>query len=272
MSAPATASRHKAQVWAESWQVAERLLPEEVPVALVYDGATQAVMMATPTDLPDFLLGFALTEGLIARPNELTGAEIVAQPRGIEVRGWLAQGAATRLAERRRAIAGPVGCGLCGIDSIEQALRPLPRASLADGPRLRHDAPAQAIAALTAAQPLHAETRATHAAGFWLPGTGLVAVREDVGRHNALDKLAGALALAGAVPAAGVLVLTSRLSVDLVQKAAMIGARVLIGAASPTALAVAEAEAAHITLIARVRGASFEVYSHPQRFTEKAPA
>ncbi|MBW6505308.1 MAG: formate dehydrogenase accessory sulfurtransferase FdhD [Rhodobacteraceae bacterium] len=272
MTVPAADSAYPARVWAGGWQAALRELPEEVPVALVYDGATQAVMMATPADLPDFLLGFALTEGVIASAAELTATEIVAQPRGIEARAWLVPKASAHLAQRRRAMAGPVGCGLCGIDSIAEALRPLPRAPLTGGPHLGSEAPVQAMAALAAAQPLHAQTRATHAAGFWLPGAGLVAVREDVGRHNALDKLAGALARAGSAPSAGVLVLTSRLSVDLVQKAAMIGARVLIGAAAPTALAVAEAEAAGITLVGRARGAGYEVYSHPQRFSDEAPA
>ncbi|MDP2063502.1 MAG: formate dehydrogenase accessory sulfurtransferase FdhD [Phaeovulum sp.] len=272
MSAPASASRHPVRAWVSGWQNAARLLPEEVPVALVYDGATQAVMMASPADLADFLLGFALTEGLIASAAELTATEIVPQPRGIEARAWLVPGAAARLAARRRAMAGPVGCGLCGIDSIAEALRALPRAVPTSGPRLGPQAPAAALTALAAAQPLHAETRATHAAGFWLPDAGLVSVREDVGRHNALDKLAGALSRGQAEISAGVLVLTSRISVDLVQKAAMIGARVLIGAAAPTALAVAEAEAAAITLVARVRGDSFDVYSHPQRINGEGQA
>ncbi|WP_372840885.1 formate dehydrogenase accessory sulfurtransferase FdhD, partial [Phaeovulum sp.] len=263
MSNRARTTARSVRAWSGAWHATERVLPEEVPVALVYDGTTQAVMMATPSDLDDFLLGFALTEGLIDAPDELTGTEIVAQPRGIEVRGWLAPEASARLTARRRLSAGPVGCGLCGIDSIEAALRPLPPAPDEVGPWLAPDAVAQAMAALTAAQPLRAQTRATHAAGLWLADVGLVAVREDVGRHNALDKLAGALVQGGASPSAGILVLTSRLSVDLVQKAAMIGARVLIGASAPTALAVTEAEAAGITLVARVRGASFEVYSHP---------
>ncbi len=272
MTAPTTASRHKARVWAGGWRAAERQLPQEVPVALVYDAATQAVMMATPADLADFVLGFALTEGLIASPAEMTATEIVPQTRGIEARAWLVPGASAQLAQRRRAMAGPVGCGLCGIDSIAEALRPLPRAALTGGPYLGPGVPAQAMAALATAQPLHTQTRATHAAGFWLPGAGLFAVREDVGRHNALDKLAGALARAGVAPAAGVLVITSRLSVDLVQKAAMIGARVLIGAGAPTALAVTEAEAAGITLVARVRGDGYDIYSHPHRFTDEALA
>lgn len=210
---------------------ARAVLAEEVPVALVFDGVTQAVMMASPVDLEDFLLGFALTEGMIADRAELLRHEVVRQPQGIELRGWLAAPAGQRFAARRRAMAGPVGCGLCGLDSLAAVLRPLPRA-----PR--------------GGQSLQDAVRSVHAAGFW-DGAQMRALREDVGRHNALDKLAGALAGQGIDAAAGALVLTSRLSVDLVQKAAMIGARVLIAPSAPTALAVAEAQAAGLALIAR---------------------
>jgi len=247
------------------WDGAE-VLAEEVPVALVYDGVTQAVMMATPADLSDFLLGFALSEGLIDTPAQLTRTEIVAQPRGIEARGWLAAPAGARFAERRRAMAGPVGCGLCGIDSLEQALRPLPVARRNAG-RL-HGNPDNlarlAFDALRAGQGLQDAVRAVHAAGFWAPGRGLITLREDVGRHNALDKLAGALATAGIDPASGALVMTSRISVDLVQKAATLGATTLIAPSAPTALAVAEARAVGLRLIARAphRG-GFADYSDP---------
>lgn len=230
------------------------VLAEEVPVALVFEGVTQAVMMASPTDLADFLLGFALTEGMIAERSELLRHEVVRQPQGIEVRGWLAAPAGQRFAARRRAMAGPVGCGLCGLDSLAAVLRPLPRAPQGGGAKLALGAPAPladgALAALRAGQVLQDAVRAVHAAGFW-DGAKMLMLREDVGRHNALDKLAGALAGQGIDAAAGALVLTSRLSVDLVQKAAMIGARLLIAASAPTALAVAEAQAAGLALIAR---------------------
>ena len=228
-------------------------LAEEVPVALVYDGVTQAVMMASPLDLDDFLIGFALTEGMIDTPAEMLRSEIVRQPRGIEARGWLAAAPGARFAARRRAMAGPVGCGLCGIDSLEQALRPLP-ARRAGRLALGHDAPAMALDALRAAQALQDAVRSAHAAAFWHPAQGLIALREDVGRHNALDKLAGALARQGIDAGTGAVVMTSRLSVDLVQKSAMIGAGALIAASAPTALAVAEAEAVGLRLIARGPG------------------
>ena len=254
------------------------VLAEEVPVALVYDGVTQAVMMATPADLPDFLLGFALSEGLIDTPAQLTRTEIVAQPlpngaRGIEARGWLAAPAGARFAERRRAMAGPVGCGLCGIDSLEQALRPLP-ATHRNAGRL-HGNPDNlarlAFDALRAGQGLQDAVRAVHAAGFWAPGRGLITLREDVGRHNALDKLAGALAKAGVDASDGAVVMTSRLSVDLVQKAATLGATTLIAPSAPTALAVAEARAVGLRLIARAphRG-GFADYSDPSLLQDDA--
>lgn len=246
-------------------------LAEEVPVALVFDGVTQAVMMATPADLDDFLLGFALTEGLIEAPSEILRQEVVTQPRGIEARAWLAAPAGARFAARRRAMAGPVGCGLCGIDSLDQALRILPHhAHLSAVLRGSANALAEAaLAALQAAQALHDHVRAAHAAAFWSPAEGILALREDVGRHNALDKLAGALTRAGVDPARGAVVMTSRLSVDLVQKAAMIGAGGLIAPSAPTALAVTEAQAAGLALIARGTG-GFQRYTAPEDPQESA--
>ena len=238
------------------------LLAEEVPVALVFDGVTQAVMMATPCDLPDFLLGFALTEGMIDTPSDLLRSEVVAQDRGIELRGWLAPGAAKRFAERRRGMAGPVGCGLCGIESLAQALRSLPKAGMPPLPQDVAGFATKALAALRAVQPLHDAVRASHAAGFWHAGK-ILAVREDVGRHNALDKLAGAMAAAGIGAGLGALVLTSRISVDLVQKAAMIGAGLLVSPSAPTALALTEAQAAGLALIARGPDGPV-LFTHPE--------
>lgn len=243
------------------WQGADRPLAEEVPVAITVNGTSQAVMMATPADLEDFALGFALTEGLADRA-QIDSLEILPQPIGIEARLWVAPEAARALEDRRRAMVGPVGCGLCGIDSLGQALRALPRIS--GGLAITPAQIRAANAALQAAQPLHDATRAVHAAGFWRPSQPLIA-REDVGRHNALDKLAGALARAGIAPTEGVLVLTSRLSVDMVQKAALIGAPLVVAASAPTSLAVAQADAAGLTLVARCRGEDFEIHTHPHR-------
>jgi FdhD protein len=241
-----------------------RNLPEEVPVAIVFDGSTQAVMMATPADITDFALGFALSEGIIDSPDEIEDAEALEHGEGIEARLWLRADRSEALKARRRMMTGPVGCGLCGIDSLEQALRPLPRVA-AKGPVLAQADVATATDALSRLQPLHSQTRATHAAGFLMAGKGIVMVREDVGRHNALDKLIGGLARAGIAPSTGAFVMTSRISVDLVQKCAQAGCPVLIAVAAPTAAALRHADAAGITLAAFARGGAFDLYSHPLR-------
>ena len=241
----------------------ERIVAEETPVAIVHDGSTYAVMMATPADLEDFGIGFSLTEGVIERPDEVTGLETAEGALGIELRMWLAAGRGQALSARRRTMAGPTGCGLCGIESLEALQRPRRRPLAEPGPLTADDVRA-AMAAIDAAQTLGRETRAVHAAGFWRPGEGLVALREDVGRHNALDKLAGAMARGGVSPA-GVLVLTSRVSVELVEKAAVMGAAVIAAVSAPTALAIRTAEANDITLIAVARAYGFEVFTRPDR-------
>jgi FdhD protein len=253
------------------WERGARAVPAEVPVALIYNGTTQAVMMATPAALEDFAAGFSLTEGIVSDISEIQETEIIEQDRGIELRMWLAPEAETRFLARRRAQVGPVGCGLCGIDSLDEALRALPKVSESTLRLVPADA-AEAMAGLTRHQVLNDATRAVHAAGLYVPGQGVVVAREDVGRHNALDKLAGAMARAGLQAGAGALVITSRVSVDMVQKAAMIGAPVLMAASAPTVLAIAEAEAAGITLVAVLRGAEFELFTHPHRITGQEAA
>lgn len=248
------------------WETGARTVPAEVPVALVYNGTTQAVMMATPADLEDFAVGFSRTEGIVADISEIREIDRQESEAGIELRLWLAPGAEARYLARRRAQVGPVGCGLCGIDSLTEALRPLP--AVAGTLRLGPRDVAEAMAGLARCQSLNLATRAVHAAGFWQPGRGTATIREDVGRHNALDKLAGALARARTDAGAGAVVLTSRVSVDMVQKAVLIGAPVLIAASAPTALAVETAEAAGLTLVAVVRGDEFEVFTRPDRISE----
>ena len=240
-----------------------RALPEEVPVAITFNGATMAVMMATPTDIEDFAHGFALTEGAIATLDEIESFDVVRHPGGIEARVWLADTRAEVLAARRRRMAGPVGCGLCGIDSLEEAARAVPRVT--SDLTLGRIEIAAATEALRAYQPLHDRTHAVHAAGFLKPDTGILHAREDIGRHNALDKLIGAMLRAGDDPGGGAFVLTSRISVELVQKAAMAGCPAIIAASAPTALALATAEAAGVTLAAFARDGRFDLYSHPDR-------
>jgi FdhD protein len=248
----------------------DRPLAEEVPIALVYNGSTLAVMMGTPADLEDFATGFSLTEGIVTNPANLGDIEVLRHASGIELRIWLPEAQAQAMQARRRAMTGPVGCGLCGIDSLEQALRP----TLPLPPDSLHLTPADINAAmdgLRAAQPLYDETRAVHAAGFYIPGQGIVCAREDVGRHNALDKLCGALARSGIAPATGAIVLTSRVSVDMVQKCAMTGAPVLIAASAPTTAGVALAETAGITLVARAGAGAAQIFTHPARILTKGP-
>ncbi len=239
------------------------MLPEETPVALVYDGVTHAVMMASPADLEDFAIGFSLTEGKIGRLADIAELEIVEHVSGIEARMWLDADVGRGAAGRRRAMLGPTGCGLCGIDSLEAALPEVRQVQA--GTCLTPQQAMAAVASIRPAQVLNAEARALHAAGFWTAEQGLVALREDVGRHNALDKLAGAMLRLGIPGSDGVIVLTSRLSVEMVQKAAAVGVPIVAAVSAPTALALRTAEAAGITVIAVVREDGFEVFTRPDR-------
>ena len=172
---------------------AARMVPEETPVAFSYAGTTHAVMMASPADFDDFALGFSLTEGIVSAPEEIEAIEVEDLGAGVDIQIRLKDKANTRFEARRRRLAGPVGCGLCGIESIEEAMRSVH--DVRQSPLTLSPADiVQSVKLLSKQQPLHAETGAVHAAGFYVPGKGVVAAREDVGRHNALDKLAGALA------------------------------------------------------------------------------
>lgn len=246
---------------------AARMVPEEMPVALSYAGTTHAVMMASPADFQDFALGFSLTEGIIDSPDEIDAIEVEDHGAGVDIQIRLRDKANTKFQARRRRLAGPVGCGLCGIESIEEAMRSVDAVA---GAVLALDAAdiVRAVRMLSKLQPLHAETGAVHAAGFYVPGKGIVAAREDVGRHNALDKLAGALAGAGIDGASGAVVVTSRVSVEMVQKTAAIGAGCIIAVSAPTALAIRTADEAGMTLVALVRGEEFDIFTRPDRVTD----
>jgi FdhD protein len=241
-----------------------RPVPEEVPVAFSYGGSTHAVMMATPADLEDFATGFSLTEGIISTGADIEAIDVLDAEQGYDVQVTLMDDQADALRVRRRHMAGPVGCGLCGIESIEQAVRPVPDVSNVQLVLSAKEIVA-AMEALNGSQPLHLETRAVHGAGFYVPGEGLLAVREDVGRHNALDKLAGAVLRADRNGYEGIVVVTSRISVEMVQKTAILGSSVLIAISAPTGLAIETAEKAGMTLVALVRGEDFEIFTHPHR-------
>jgi FdhD protein len=241
----------------------DETVAQEVAVALVYNGISHAVMMATPCDLEDLAYGFSLTERIVERPSEIYDVEIEPEGRGIEVRLEIAAQRMTGLQARRRSLAGRTGCGLCGVDSLDAALRTVSwvetTASVARG------AIERAMAALPDQQHMNRLNGATHAAG-WADADGtLVAVREDVGRHNALDKLAGSLAKQEGARNGGFVVVTSRCSYEMVQKAAAIGATAIAAVSAPTSLAIETAEQAGVALVAFVRNGRLTAYTHADR-------
>lgn len=236
---------------------------EETPVALVYNGISHAVMMATPVDLEDFALGFSLSEGILKKSEELYGIEVHETPAGLVVELEIAAAQFVRLRERRRSLAGRTGCGLCGIDSLDEATRPVTPVS--SDLRLPLTALLRALAELPKRQVLNRNTGSLHAAAWADPTGAITAVREDVGRHNALDKLIGALAKSGADTAQGFALLSSRLSYELVQKAATAGIPILVAISAPTALALSMAETYGVTTVAHARTDGLMVYTHPER-------
>lgn len=240
-------------------------LAAEVPVALVYNGRPHVVMMCTPADLEDFGVGFTSTEG-IADAGDIKRIDVVKYSRGIELQIEIPAAAAEKASERGRAIVGRTGCGLCGVEVIDDALREprLVRSSLV----VSREALWRASESLGAKQPLNNETNAIHAAAWASSDGTLRVVREDVGRHNALDKVLGALARSGADASDGFVVVTSRASYELVQKAAVANVPLLAAVSRPTALAVELADQAGITLVGLLRGRTANVYTHPTRIAD----
>lgn len=236
---------------------------EEVPVALVFNGISHAVMLASPTGLEDFALGFALTEGLLADRSELYGIETVRSEQGISLQMDVASACEWRLKERRRNLAGRTGCGLCGTESLDQVSRSVPQAPEV---LLRLGVLARGQRALREWQALQQLTGAAHAAAWCDLEGRIVLLREDLGRHNALDKLVGAMALAQLNPSAGWVLVTSRASFEMVQKTAMAGAGLLAAVSAPTSMAVDLAERCGMALAGFVRGGDFVAYTHPDRF------
>ena len=264
--------RSSPAIWRHGARVASatREIPEETPIALTFNRETYAVMMGTPADLADFAIGFALTEGIVARADAIAALDVLEHAEGIELRMELDAPHLAALTRRRRRLAGPTGCGLCGIDSLAEAARPPP--TVPAGPVVTPADIAQALRAMEPLQALNTATHAVHAAAFWRPAGGIVALREDVGRHNALDKLAGALARAGRPANQGMVLLSSRVSIEMVQKSAAIGAAVLVAVSAPTAHAVRLAEAAGMTLAAVARRDGFEVFCGEHRIRTEASA
>jgi len=238
---------------------------EEVAVSLVYNGLAHAVMMASPADLEDFALGFSLSEGIVASPAELFRVDVVPLDEGILLRMEIEPARCVPLEEQRRHLAGRTGCGLCGAESIEQAVRHPARVS--GGPRVAPAALHAAFARLAQSQPLSAVTGGVHAAAWAAADGELVAVREDVGRHNALDKLIGALLRAGRRMDEGFALITSRASFEMAQKAATVGITLLAAISAPTGLAIRLAEETGLTLVAFARDGKHNVYANPARIS-----
>ncbi|WP_297322656.1 formate dehydrogenase accessory sulfurtransferase FdhD [uncultured Bartonella sp.] len=248
-------------VFANSRQSKEisKIVAEETPVALSYDGTTQAVLMASPDDLEDFAYGFSLTEEFILDPGEIENIDIVALPRGIDVQISLCADRREAFRKRRRAMTGPVGCGLCGIESIDSAMRDIAEIQRSDV-AFESDEIFAAARQICQKQPLYNMTHAIHAAAFFDKYSGMTSVREDIGRHNALDKLCGHLFRNHIAVDTGFIVITSRLSMEIVQKAAILGVSTVVAISAATAEAIRIGKKANMTLIGRTREKDFEIY------------
>jgi FdhD protein len=248
---------------------ARDMVAAEVPVAFACNGEPFAVMMATPDDLEDFALGFALAEGIVASADEVVIESIETSLEGVAICLSIPPDRASVLEARRRSLEGRSSCGICGMAQIEAVLRPPP--PVAAGTTVTTDALDRALRELHDRQPLNALTGATHAAG-WAGADGRITlVREDVGRHNALDKLIGAMLRAGVDPQAGFAVVTSRASYEMVMKAAQAGIAMLAAISAPTALAITLAESSNLTLVGFAREYGHVVYAHPERLRDRAP-
>jgi FdhD protein len=245
-------------------------IAEEVPVAFVYNDAPFAVMMATPSDLEDFAQGFALSEGIVDAIDDARVEAVEHLLEGVEVRVRIPVEREQVLQSRRRSMSGRSGCGVCGSELLEAALRsPAP---VGEGTAVTAVALKRALRELRGLQPLNARTGATHAAGWALADGRVVLVREDVGRHNALDKLIGAMHRAGLGPQAGFLVVTSRASYEMAMKAASAGIAFMAAISAPTALALSLAQRTGLTLLGFARDDGHAVYTHPWRFIEQERA
>lgn len=238
-------------------------IAHESPVAMVYNGISHAVMMASPIDLEDFALGFSLTEGIIETPQELYDLEIEQSSQGLSVSMQISSERFAYLKAQRRNMTGRTGCGLCGTESLEQAVRPVRASDL--GVVVEDAAIQRAVAALRDFQPLQAATGATHVAAWCTLEGEVVAGREDVGRHNALDKLIGCQVKINNNFRQGFALISSRASFEMVQKSAAVGIGCLVAVSAPTALAIEQAQAAGIMLVGFARQNRHVIYHPGQR-------
>lgn len=264
LAAPLLYSEVRVERWIDgkTEQILDRVAEEE-PVALTYQRTPHVVMLTTPADLEDLGVGFTLSEAVVHSPDEIKSVEVLNEAGRLEVRIGIAGDRFAELLHRQRNLTGRTGCGLCGAETIEQAIRhPAP---VGRGPSITLPELHQALTELHSRQPLNAQTGSVHAAAWALPGKGIQLVREDVGRHNALDKVIGALTRAGVDCTAGYLVITSRASYEMVQKAATVGITLLAAVSAPTALAIRLAAEVRLTLVGFARAHRHVVYAHPQR-------
>lgn len=268
VAAPADAG---VEVTVDRWKRGSTLhttdrVAEEVPVALMYHGVPHVVMLATPSDLEDYAYGFTLSEELVADASEIRSVEVARAGDSVEVRVSIAWERFPELLRRRRNLTGRTGCGLCGAETLEQAVRVAKPAG--DGPAVTIKDLHDAIVQIESLQPLNAGTGSVHAAAWVLPGQGIQLVREDVGRHNALDKAIGALVRSGADFNAGYMLVTSRASFEMVQKAATVGISFLAAISAPTSFAIRHAEQSGLTLVGFARRDQHVVYAHSRRLVE----
>jgi len=265
-----SASRPLLQLGDDGASPGSAIVAEEVPIALVYNGRPYVVVMGTPSDLEDLAVGFSRTEAVVDDSSQIERLDVVRASHGIELQIQIPTANAERLEARARALVSRTGCGLCGVETITDALRvPTPLSS-----RLTVTAEALWLAGaeLSRQQTLNNETKTVHGAGWAMADGRLSIVREDVGRHNALDKVLGALARSGTNAADGFVVVTSRASYEMIQKAAVCGIELVAAISRPTGLAIRFAEAAEMTLVGLLRGRSANVYCHAERITHLSSA
>jgi len=265
-----SASRPLLQLGDDGASPGSAIVAEEVPIALVYNGRPYVVVMGTPSGLEDLAVGFSRTEAVVDDSSQIERLDVVRASHGIELQIQIPAANAERLEARARALVSRTGCGLCGVETITDALRvPTPLSS-----RLTVTAEALWLAGaeLSRQQTLNNETKTVHGAGWAMADGRLSIVREDVGRHNALDKVLGALARSGTNAADGFVVVTSRASYEMIQKAAVCGIELVAAISRPTGLAIRFAEAAEMTLVGLLRGRSANVYCHAERITHLSSA